>query len=176
VAFKTKIGIAALALTLALSGCGAGKPAPDAVDPSQTGGGIAGVGGAPASTIGDLQLFDRFGDGSSGGDLGVNKYLWKASLDTLAFLPIISTDPFSGVIATDWGLSATAPNERFKVTAYITDVKLEARSLKVAVFREVKGDNGWAPAAVDPATPRKIEDSILTRARMIKIEDIEANG
>lgn len=173
--FKTETGIAALMLALALGGCGAGKPASDIVDKSQAEG-IAGAGGTPMSTIGDLQIFDQFGDGSTGGDLGVNKYLWKASLDTLAFLPIVSTDPFSGVIATDWGLSAASPNERFKVTAYVTDVKLEARSLKVAVFREVKGDGGWAPAPVDPATPRKIEDSILTRARMIKIEDIEANG
>ena len=164
-AIKLNSGIAALVLGLAVSGCGAGKPAPDAVDKSLTGGGIAGVGGTPGDKIGDLQIFDRFGDGSTGGNLSVNKYLWKASLDTLAFLPIISTDPFSGVIATDWGVSAASPNERFRVTAYVTDVKLEARSLKVAVFRPV-----------DPATPRKIEDSILTRARMIKIEDIEANG
>lgn len=174
-AFTGKTQFAALAAALLISGCGAGKPAPDAVDKTQAQG-IGGVGGTPMSTIGDLQVFDRFGDGSTGGDLGVNKYLWKASLDTLAFLPIISTDPFSGVIATDWGLSAASPNERFKVTVYVTDVKLEARSLKVAVFREVKGDGGWVAAPVDPATPRKIEDSILTRARMIKIEDIEANG
>jgi len=176
VAFKIKTGFAALVLALALNGCGEGKPAPDAVDKSQAAGGLAGVGGDQMTTLGDLQVFDRFGDGSTGGDLGVNKYLWKASLDTLSFMPLLSTDPFSGVIATDWGQSSTSPNEHFKVTVYVTDVQLEARSLKVAVFREVKGEDGWAAAPVDPATPRKIEDAILTRARMIKIEDIEANG
>ncbi len=33
--------------------------------------------------------------------LGVNSYLWHASLDTLSFLPLVSADPFGGVIITD---------------------------------------------------------------------------
>jgi hypothetical protein len=34
--------------------------------------------------------------------LGVNSYLWHAALDTLAFMPLASEDPFGGVIITDW--------------------------------------------------------------------------
>ena len=56
-----------------------------------------------------------------GAILGVNSFLWRASLDTLSFLPLSSADPFGGVIITDWYAPPESPNERFKVTAYILD-------------------------------------------------------
>jgi hypothetical protein len=116
--------------------------------------------------------------GILGGDekarLPVNKYIWQAALDTLSFLPLVSTDPFTGVIATDWGATAEAPGERFKVTAYILNPGLSAASLKVAVFREVRGGDGqWLPAPVSADTARQLEDAILTRARQIRIAEVE---
>ncbi len=118
--------------------------------------------------------------GATGGILGgppqgsdtmpVNKYLWRAALDTLSFLPLASTDPFTGVIATDWGTTPEAPDERFKVTVYITSPVLSAASLKVAVFREKRDEQGlWVPAPVSAETVTKLEDAILARAREIRI-------
>ena len=34
--------------------------------------------------------------------LPINPYLWKASLETIDFMPLSSTDPFAGIIITDW--------------------------------------------------------------------------
>lgn len=121
---------------------------------------------------------EAFGGGSSedgGGSLPVNRFLWQASLDTLNFLPLSSTDPYTGVIATDWGAAPNQPGERFKVTAYMLSPALSASSLKVAVYREVRDNERglWVPASVNPETPRKIEDAILTRARQIRIADVE---
>lgn len=112
------------------------------------------------------------GDAEPQGAIPVNRFLWQASLDTLSFLPLSSTDPFTGVIATDWGATPNAPGERFKVTAYMLDGRLSASSLRVAVFREVRTEDGqWFPAQVDPGTPRQIEDAILTRARQIRLAE-----
>ena len=106
--------------------------------------------------------------------LPVNKYLWQGALDTLSFLPLASTDPFTGVIATDWGSTPEAPGERFKVTAYILNSGLSAAALKVAVFREVRNESGlWLPALTSADTARKLEDAILTRARQIRIAEAE---
>ncbi len=111
------------------------------------------------------------------GSLPINRFLWQASLDTLSFLPLSSTDPFTGVIATDWGAAPNQPGERFKVTAYMLSPALSASSLKIAVYREVRdAESGvWVPASVNPDTPRKIEDAILTRARQIRIAEVEGN-
>ena len=108
---------------------------------------------------------------TSGHDtLGVNSFLWHATLDTLSFMPLASADPFGGVIITDWYSDPSTPNERMRVTVYILDRRLRADGLKIAVFRQTHGADGtWADAQVNPDTANKIEDAILTRARELRL-------
>ena len=101
--------------------------------------------------------------------LGVNSYLWHATLDTLRFMPLHSADPFGGVIITDWYSPPDTPNERTRITAYILDRRLRADGLKISVFRQTLGPGGWVDAAVNPETATKIEDAILTRARELRL-------
>jgi hypothetical protein len=101
--------------------------------------------------------------------LGVNSYLWHATLDTLSFMPLASADPFGGVIITDWYSAPEAPSERMKVTIYILDRRLRADGLKIAVFRQSRSADGWVDAQVSPDTATKLEDAILTRARELKL-------
>ena len=102
--------------------------------------------------------------------LGVNSYLWHATLDTLRFMPLASADPFGGVIITDWYTAPQDPNERLKVTIYILDRKLRADGIKLAVFRQTKTAAGtWADAPTNPDTANKLEDAILTRARELRL-------
>ena len=107
--------------------------------------------------------------GSSRMTLGVNSFLWHASLDTLSFLPLQSADPFGGVIISDWYVAPTAPDERLKVTVYIMDRALRADGLKVVVFRQVRNGSGWTDAQASPDTAHKLEDAILTRARELRL-------
>ena len=41
--------------------------------------------------------------------IGVNSYLWRASLDTLSFMPLLQTDSAGGVIVTDWYVNPQSP-------------------------------------------------------------------
>jgi hypothetical protein len=137
---------------------------------------IFGAGGVSVGNLSGGSVSGILGGGA--GDqkarLPVNKYLWQGALDTLSFLPLASTDPFTGVIATEWGSTPEAPGERFKVTAYILNPGLSAASLKVAVFRELRTDAGlWTPAPVSADTARQLEDAILVRARQIRIAGLE---
>ena len=96
-------------------------------------------------------------------------FLWRASLDTVSFMPVNSADVFGGVILTDWHSSAEAPNERFKINVYILGRELRADGLRVTVFRQIFTRNGqWADATLPAETETKIEDSILTRARQLR--------
>ena len=108
--------------------------------------------------------------------LGVNSYLWHASLDTLSFLPLVSADPFGGVIISEWYVSPTSPNERLKVTVYIMDRALRADALKVVVFRQTRSGAGWADALPGADTAHKLEDSILTRARELRLASLGQAG
>ncbi len=101
--------------------------------------------------------------------MGVNEFLWRATLETLNFMPMENVDPFGGVIATDWYASPQAPDERFKANVYILDTNLRADALKVSIFKQVRSANGWNDASTDADTARTIENSILTRARELYI-------
>ncbi|NQV84500.1 MAG: DUF3576 domain-containing protein [Rhodospirillales bacterium] len=118
---------------------------------------------------GGLNFFGPSTPQSSGGVLGVNSYLWRASLDTISFMPVSSADPFGGVIITDWHTPSEAPSERFKLNVYILDKALRADGIRVAVFRQVQDRQGnWKDATIPGETGTKIEDAILVRARQLR--------
>lgn len=115
-------------------------------------------------------------DNGGSGALGVNAFIWRASLDTLDFIPLLSADPFGGLIITDWYQGVDAPGERVKVHVLIRDQILRADTLKVSVFRQVASDTGWLDAPVDAATSRELEDKILSRARELRIAQAESTS
>ena len=100
--------------------------------------------------------------------IGVNAYLWRASLDTLSFMPLLQTDSNGGVIVTDWYVNPQVPTERMKVTVSILDQDLRADAVRVAALREISRGGQWIAAPVEAATTQKLEDIILTRARDLR--------
>ncbi len=116
----------------------------------------------------------RSGAQMSAPNLGVNSYLWRASLETLEFMPLAQADTFGGVQIYDWYSNPAAPTERFKATVYILDSGLRADGLKVSIFKQTQTAGGWQDANVDGDTARKIENSILTRARELYIATEDA--
>jgi hypothetical protein len=100
--------------------------------------------------------------------IGVNGYLWRASLDALSFMPLLQTDSNGGVIVTDWYANPRNPNERVKVTVTILDQDLRADALRVAASRQVSQGGGWVDAPVSAATVQRLEDIILTKARDLR--------
>lgn len=102
--------------------------------------------------------------------LGVNSYLWRASLDTASFLPLTTADPFGGVIISDWYSPPEAPGERFKVNIYILGRQLRADGIRASVFRQRRQGETWVDMPVDARTATDLENAILTRARQLRIE------
>ena len=102
--------------------------------------------------------------------IGVNAFLWRATLDTLSFMPLASADPWGGVVNYDWYINPQAPNERFKATVFILDRRLRADALNVAVTKEVQDVNGqWVTAPVAAQTETDLENAILTKARQLNL-------
>ncbi|MEO5335418.1 MAG: DUF3576 domain-containing protein [Magnetospirillum sp. WYHS-4] len=143
----------------------------------QTGPVFKDEGKAQGSILGDGLIFGgekkRKGEeGGEGSGIGVNSFLWRASLDTIAFMPVASADPFGGVIITDWHTQPESPSERFKLNVYIMGRSLRADGVRVSVFRQVAAGGSWADAPVPGETATRIEDAILTRARQMRNETL----
>jgi Domain of unknown function (DUF3576) len=100
--------------------------------------------------------------------IGVNSYLWRATLETLSFMPMLQTDSNGGVIVTDWYASPNSANERMKVTVTILDQDLRADALRVAASRQLMQNGQWLDVPVQAATVQKLEEIILTKARDLR--------
>lgn len=100
--------------------------------------------------------------------IGVNAYLWRATLDTLSFMPLVQTDSSGGVIVTDWYVNPNLSTERVKLTVTILDQDLRADALRVAGSRQVLQAGQWVDAPMKAATVQKMEGIILTKARDLR--------
>jgi len=165
-------------LAAACSGASGGKSARQPYPVTAPGGNRA----TTTTTVANQEtIFGKGGAGSIFGDdenqpagsgIGVNSFLWRASLDTLSFMPLASADPFGGVIITEWHSPADAPNERFKATVYILDRRLRADGLRVSVFKQIKDPVGqWTNAPLAKDTSVQMENAILTRARQLRVSE-----
>lgn len=122
-----------------------------------------------------LSLFggsdDEGNQGGGGSGIAVNSFLWRASLDTISYMPLTSADPFGGVIITDWYTPPDAVGERVKLQIYILDRQLRSDGLRVSAFREQRDQSGnWLALPVSARTVRQIEDAILSRARELRVK------
>jgi len=131
----------------------------------------------PANTVGKIGGGNLLSFGTSSEDapaggtgIGVNAYLWRASLDTLSFMPVNQADPFGGVVLTDWYSPPEASDERFKVNLYILGRQLRADGLRVSVFRQERAPDGsWRDVEVNGETASELENAILARAREMRV-------
>ena len=128
---------------------------------------------------GGFDLFDlgkSKSQGGGGSGIGVNSYLWRASLDTVSFMPLSSADPFGGVIITDWYSPPESPNDRYKMSVYILGRQLRSDGIRVSVFRQQGGaGKSWRSGVVSKNTATNLENQILTRARQLRVASSKAN-
>ncbi len=117
-------------------------------------------------------LLGKKKDNAGESGIGVNSFLWRATLDTVSFMPLASADPFGGVILTDWYTDPANPNERVKINAFIMGRELKADGIRVRTFRQEIQGSAWRDAPVSEETSRKLEDTILTRARQLRISHL----
>lgn len=105
-----------------------------------------------------------------GTGIGVNAYLWQASLDSLSFMPLTSADSFGGIIITDWYSPPEDTQTRYKVTVYIIGRELRPDALRIASFKQRLRGNDWIDLGDQSSINRQLEDTILTRARQMRVD------
>ena len=162
---------AAVALVLGLSGCGTREREYQTSRSDRD----------PSAKSGGGGITNLFGGGNSSapaaeGAVAVNAFLWRASLDTISFMPLASADPFGGVIITDWFAPPETPEERFKVNVYILGRVLRADGIKVSVFRQQRDNAGrWNDVTVGPDVAVEIENAVLSQARELRLRAVAQN-
>ena len=99
----------------------------------------------------------------------INPYLWRATIETINFMPLSSTDPFAGTIITDWYTSENNIGERCKLNIFIKGVELKTSNLQVSSFCQVNKNNQWVNISSKTEDNIKIENAILNKAKKLKL-------
>ena len=99
----------------------------------------------------------------------INPYLWKASLETISFMPLSSTDPFGGTMITDWYTVESALNERCKLNVFVKGLELKTKNLEVLSFCQILKNNQWVNVPSNIDDNRKLENVILNKAKKLKL-------
>ena len=110
---------------------------------------------------------------NSGGNINVNAFLWRASLNILSIAPLISTDALGGTIITDWYSNTNIKNKRIKITAFILTSELRSDGIKVKVHIQKRNNKLWSEIVNDTVLANKIEENILNEARLIRINSLK---
>ena len=137
----------------------------DAENRLRTGGGLLGKKGS-------MNIFGNNDDSESNvASVGmpINPYLWRASLETINFMPLSSTDPFAGLIITDWYTSEQKTDERCKLNIFINGKELKTTNLKVASFCQNLKNNQWVNIQSNNENNIKLENAILNKAKKLKL-------
>ncbi len=101
-------------------------------------------------------------------------YLWKAALESIAFMPLISSDSNGGAIITDWYCDPATPNEQYKFNIFILNSEIQIGSVKVTAFKQIKSGNHWQTVAVSKDLARNVEDNILKKAIALRAKAEDA--
>ena len=124
--------------------------------------------GSILGTRGGIRIFGSGGRNDQKPEIGVNAYLWRASLEVLSFAPLEKTDPHGGILETAWYDSEGKGQTRYRIAAYILQSKMTADALRVSVFKQEKQGGTWKDVSVSPKVASDFEDSIFERARALR--------
>ena len=136
----------------------------DAENRLRTGGGLFGKKAG-------IDLLNRGEQETSSTSIGmpINPYLWKASLETISFMPLSAADTFGGIIITDWYNDAANPKERCKINIFIKGIELKTDNLKVSSFCQNFSNGNWIDQEVNKDNNAKLENAILNKAKKIRL-------
>ena len=140
----------------------------DAETRLQTGGGLLGRGGL--SIDGILGGNNEESVATASLTMNVNVFLWRASLETIDFMPLNSADPIGGTIITDWYSTSDNQNERCKLNIFISGKRLNAENLKVKSFCQEYKNQIWVNKNINKENNIKIENAILNKAKKIRLQ------
>ena len=99
----------------------------------------------------------------------INPYLWRASLESISFMPLSSADPFGVIIITEWYNDEKNLNERCKVNIFIKGAELTTNNLKASIFCQQKESGSWIDTNVDNDKNIDFENAILEKAKKIRL-------
>ena len=111
--------------------------------------------------------------GRSGGtnyEFSTSNPLWRASLETLDFIPMATVDYSGGIIITDW-YTDNETNDSIKITIRFLSNQVQTNSLKVIVHnKKCRADLTCVVKEIDSKIKFELHKTILAKAAQLELE------
>ena len=125
-----------------------------------------------AKKDGGIILFGGNKKNSGSLDFSSTNVMWRATLKTLNFMPLVSADYSAGLIVTDWYAEQKLGKEQIKIQVSFLSNELRSDSIIVNSFKRICESNGTCTNTfVNENVNSEIKNSIITNARLLKIEE-----
>jgi hypothetical protein len=120
-------------------------------------------------------LFGEIGGQKSSGqtiNFGTSNVLWRATLKSLDFLPLVSSDYSGGILIYDWYSQANNPKEQIKISVQFLNNELKSDSVKIIAHKRIcENVDKCSNLIVEQKFIDTVKDNIIAVARSIKIEE-----
>ena len=120
-------------------------------------------------------LFGDIGGQKSSGqtlNFGTSNVLWRATLKSLEFLPLISSDYSGGILIYDWYSQSNNPKEQIKISVQFLNNELRSDSIKVTAHKRIcENVDKCSNLVVEQKFIDTVKDNIIEVARSLKIEE-----
>jgi hypothetical protein len=117
---------------------------------------------------------NRVGKSSGGGsfEFASSNVLWRATLKSLDFLPMLNADYSGGIIIYDWYSQTNNPKEQIKISVQFLNNELRSDSIKIIAHKKIcETIERCSNSTLDQNFANSIKDSIIASARTLKIEE-----
>ena len=105
-------------------------------------------------------------------DFGTSNVLWKATLKSLDFLPLVSSDYSGGILIYDWYSQANNPKEQIKISVQFLNNELRSDSVKITAHKRIcENTDKCSNLIVEQKFIDTVKDNIIAVARSLKIEE-----
>ena len=95
--------------------------------------------------------------------------LWRASLETIDFMPLATVDYSGGIIITDWYTDTSSPKEAIKITLRFLSNEIRSNSIKVIVHnKKCSPTQNCTVSEIDSNIKFELQKSILSKASLLE--------
>ena len=119
-------------------------------------------------------IFGAIGQGKSSNtfEFSTSNVLWRATLKSLDFLPLMNADYSGGIIIYDWYSQTNNPKEQIKISVQFLNNELRSDSIKITAHKKIcDSTDRCSNSTTDQNFANSIKENIIASARMLKIEE-----
>ena len=120
-----------------------------------------------------FRLSDAMDRGNTTYSFASSNPLWKATLDILDFMPLVSANYSGGIVITDWYSEKDNPNQSIKITVKFLTNEIRADAVDVTVFEKICKNENCKTNKIKSKLEKEIKLAILKKATIIEKEGFQ---